>query len=78
MMQENAKARDRKNQGEGNRDADKRYREDAKDFVRSHDTDELGDKARTALEGDQGENLKKAEKAGRKKAKAFDPQVKRD
>jgi hypothetical protein len=62
------------NQGEGNRDAARRYNEDQKQFVQSG---KVADAARRAAGQDPGE-AKKAEQAGRDHAKEFDPEESRD
>jgi len=60
---------DRKNQGEGNRTADRQYRQDTKDFIESGKVDGAAEKARAAREGDEKRSLDKAEEAGRKPAR---------
>ena len=75
------KNRDKKSdkvQGEGDYESARRYRESAEDFAENEDTDQKAEKAKKSLEGDEREKLKQAEKAGKEKAKEFDPQVKRD
>ncbi|MGP1394753.1 MAG: hypothetical protein ACTS3R_04520 [Inquilinaceae bacterium] len=54
------------NQGEGNRSADEAYREDTKKFVESGKVDESAKKAKTALEGEEREELERAEREGKK------------
>lgn len=54
------------NQGEGNRSADKAYREDTRNFVESGKVDENAQKAKNALEGSEREELEKAEREGKK------------
>lgn len=69
---------DKKEQpGEGNREADRRYREHTKDFVESEDPQE---KAREAEPGsrEEAERLKQAEETGKEQAKEKDPSVERD
>lgn len=67
-------ADDKKTQGEGDREADRHYREKTRDFVESGKVDEAAEKA-----GDQDpEEARKAEEAGRKRAKEVDPEVHRD
>ena len=60
---------DRKNQGEGNRTADRQYRQDTKDFIESGKVDDAAEKARAAREGDEKRSLDRAEKAGKKPAR---------
>lgn len=62
------------NQGEGDRAAAKRYYEDAEEFAKSGKVEEAG---RKAGEGDKAD-MERAEKAGKDRAKEFDPAVERD
>lgn len=64
------------NQGEGNRDADRHYREKTEDFAHSGKVD---DKAKEAAKGvkSPGQPLSSEEKAGRERAAEFDPEVAR-
>ena len=62
------------NQGEGDREAARRYNEDQQQFVLSGKVDEAARKA-----GDQDpDEARKAEQAGRDRAKEFDPEETRD
>ena len=63
--------------GEGNREADRRYRERTKDFLEKEDA---GKKAREAEPGSrkEAEKLRKAERKGKEQAAEKDPAVKRD
>lgn len=54
-----------KNEGEGNRSADRDYRKDTRDFIESGKVDKAAEKAKAAVEGDEADSLKKAEKIGR-------------
>jgi hypothetical protein len=63
-----------KNQGEGDRESAERYNEKTQEFVESGKVDEA---ARRAGEGDP-EEMRKAEEAGKKRAKELDPAVERD
>ena len=63
-----------RNQGEGDRESAKRYNEDQQAFVKAGKVDEA---ARKAGEGDTKE-MEQAEKAGKERAKEFDPALKRD
>ncbi|MEX2615065.1 MAG: hypothetical protein WD767_03115 [Alphaproteobacteria bacterium] len=58
-----------KNQGEGNREADKDYRSSTRDFVKSGKVSDSAEKARDAVEGAEREDLKQAEREGRKPAR---------
>ena len=66
-------AKDDKPKGEGDREADRHYREKTRKFVKSGKVDEAAEKAR----GQDPEEAKKAEQAGRKRAKEVDPEVHR-
>lgn len=65
------------NQGEGNRGAAKAYNEDTKEFAQSGRVQETAQDARKALEGAEGDDLRRAEKEGRSHAKGEDPALKR-
>lgn len=58
---------DRRNEGEGNRTADRDYREKATDFTKSHDTEKLAKKAKKQLDGKDGDKLREAEAKGKSK-----------
>ena len=73
MSTQTSKHAKTENQGEGNREADRRYREDSKAFVQKEDVGKHAEKARDALDGRERDQLKQAEKTGREKAKGFDP-----
>jgi hypothetical protein len=65
---------DKKVQGEGDRKADRNYRERTRKFVESGRVDEAAEKAR-----DQDpDEARKAEEEGRRRAKEMDPEVHRD
>lgn len=51
--------------GEGNYDASRRYREGVKRTVEGGRTEELAEEAKEALEGDEREDLERAEQAGK-------------
>ena len=53
-------------QGEGNYDATRRYDEGVKKSVEKGNAAELADKAKKALEGPEGDELRKAEEIGKK------------
>lgn len=50
-----------KNQGEGNKTADRDYREGVEDFIDSGKVEDAAEKAKDALESDEAEELEKAE-----------------
>jgi len=58
-----------KNEGEGSRTAARHYNKDTRDFVESGKVEKSADKARTAVEGDERKELKRAEKQGMKPAR---------
>jgi hypothetical protein len=67
-----ARKRPRKSEGggEGNREADRRYREDATRFARSGRVEDAADSAEAALEReDEAEELREAEERGRAPAR---------
>ena len=61
-------------QGEGDREADRHYRESTRDFVESGKVDEATEKAREQ----DPEEAREAEKAGRERAREEDPELHRD
>jgi hypothetical protein len=54
-----------KNEGEGNRTADRRYREGVRRHVQSGASEPAADEAERALEGDEADDLRKAEEAAK-------------
>lgn len=60
---------EQKNQGEGNREADRRYREGVQKTVRETTEDERAADARD-LEGDEREEALEAEKTGKSKKRS--------
>lgn len=58
-----------RNQGEGNREAARKYNKNAEETAKSGKVAEKAEEARDAVDGDQGDDLKQAEEAGRLKAK---------
>lgn len=67
-----------RNEGEGNRTAAREYNKATREHARTHDVDAEAKKARKALEGEQGDSLRRAEQTGKSRAKDEDPQVKRE
>ena len=71
---------DKKNQGtvqgEGDYEADRRYREETERFIASGKVDEAAQEAKRAVE-EEGEELEAAEKEGRSRVAEEDPEVKR-
>jgi hypothetical protein len=64
------------NQGEGNREADRHYRDKTRDFVESGRVDDAAQKASPSSR-EEADELRRAEEAGRSRAKEEDPAVKR-
>ena len=64
-----------KNEGEGDRTAARSYNEQQREFLKGVDVERLADKAREAFEGSEGEELRRAEKAGKSRMKEEDPAV---
>ncbi len=60
---------EQKNEGEGNRTAARQYNKDQQEFIESGKVDKAAKEAKRAVEGDQAEKLREAEKAGRSKAR---------
>ena len=56
-----SKLEDAKNEGEGNKSADQRYRTAAKKYAATGAPEEAGEEARRALEGPEREELQEAE-----------------
>lgn len=61
-------------QGEGNVDADRRYREGVKKTIASGDVEQLAEDASRALDGEEGEELRAAEEKGRNAETNASPQ----
>lgn len=57
-----------KNEGEGNKTADRNYREGVRDFVDSGKVDDAAEEAKNALEGDEAEELDQAESDAKNRA----------
>lgn len=65
-------------QGEGNRSADRRYRDATRQFIAEGKVAKAAEEARRALDDDdEREELKRAKEAGRSRAKEHDPELKR-
>lgn len=60
---------EQKNEGEGNRTAARQYNKDQQEFIESGKVDQAAKEAKRAVESDQAEKLREAEKAGRSKAR---------
>jgi hypothetical protein len=66
------------NQGEGNREAARRYNEATRKHVKKGDVQQQAEEAERALEGLEKDELERAEKLGKHHAKEEDPQLERD
>ena len=62
--------------GEGDHEADRRYREETERFIASGRVDEAAREARRAMEEDS-EELEAAEQEGRSRSAGEDPEVKK-
>jgi hypothetical protein len=58
------------NEGEGNRTAAKEYNRKTEEFAKSGKVEPSADKAEQAIEGNEREELEKAERAGRRPARS--------
>ncbi|SFK05268.1 hypothetical protein [Methylocapsa palsarum] len=65
----NSKENAKENEGEGNRSAARRYNEETEKFSHSGKVKPAADEAKRAIEGDEKEELKQAEKIGESHAK---------
>jgi hypothetical protein len=65
VMSEPTKKSDTKNEGEGNRTADRKYREDVRRHVESGAPEPAAEEAQEALEGTEADELRKAEDEAR-------------
>jgi hypothetical protein len=63
------------NQGEGDRESARRYNQNAEKFAHSGDVDQAAEKAKTDLEGPEGDKLREAEQQGKKRIAEEDPQL---
>ena len=64
-----------RNEGEGNRTADRQYRQGVQDHVQHHDVQGDAQRARDAVDGPEGKELRRAEEEGKSHAKGEDPQL---
>jgi hypothetical protein len=68
--------RESKVQGEGDREADRRYRKRTKEFLENNDVKKAAIRAAPETKA-EAESLKAAEAAGKKRAKGEDPALRR-
>jgi hypothetical protein len=66
-----------KNEGEGNRSADRRYRAGVKRTVDSGKVAEKAKEAEQAIEGGEGEELRDAEREGQRHSHGEDPALRK-
>ena len=64
------------NQGEGNKEADRHYRDKTRDFVESGRVDEAARRS-APTSAQEAEELRRAEEEGRSRAKEEDPALRR-
>lgn len=72
-----AEQKNQANEGEGNRTAARRYNEGASEHAKSGKVADEAKAARDAFEGAEGDELRRAEEAGRKRAAEEDPALDR-
>lgn len=63
------------NEGEGNRTAARAYNQDQQRFVESGKVEEAARVAKEALEGGEGNQLQRAEEAGKHRSRGEDPEI---
>jgi hypothetical protein len=76
-MAEDKKTTGQANEGEGNRTAARAYNKSQQQFVKSGQVAEKAREAEDALEGREGEDLRRAEAEGKRHTHGEDPQIKR-
>jgi hypothetical protein len=59
-----------RNEGEGNKTADRQYRRDTEDFIESGEVSDAAEKARDARESGERDALDRAEETGKKPARS--------
>jgi hypothetical protein len=68
---------DQKNEGEGNQTAARQYNEAQKSFAESGKVGAAAKDAARAVDGPEGDELRKAEEIGKRHAHGEDPQLKK-
>jgi hypothetical protein len=76
-MAEDKKTTGQANEGEGNRSAARAYNKAQQDFVKRGQVAEKAREAEDALEGREGDELRRAEAEGKRHTHGEDPNVKR-
>ncbi len=77
MTQERKQTKMDGNQGEGNRGAAEAYNTGAREFAQSGKVAKQAEKAREDLEGENGEELRRAEKEAKSRSKGEDPEFRK-
>lgn len=65
------------NQGEGDRESARRYNKNVEKFANSGEVDQAAERAKTDVDGPEGEKLRQAEQEGKKRAAEEDPELRR-
>jgi hypothetical protein len=65
------------NEGEGNKTADRHYREGVRRTVQSGEVDKKAKEAERAYDGAEGDELRRAEQQGKKRSHGEDPALKK-
>jgi hypothetical protein len=65
------------NEGEGNKSADRRYREGVKHTIDSGQVEKKAKEAEKAVDGPEGQELRRAEEAAKKHSHGEDPRLKK-
>jgi hypothetical protein len=73
-MPQNPKQAPQPNEGEGNKSADKQYRQGVREFEEQHDTESLGRSAKRDIEREPG-GYQAAENEGRRRMAEEDPEL---
>jgi hypothetical protein len=66
-----------KNEGEGNHTAARQYNAEQHEFAKSGKVEQAAKDAAKAVDGPEGEDLRKAEDAGKRHSHGEDPQLKK-
>lgn len=75
-MTEDESQADKSQQGEGDRESDRRYRKDTRKFVEDGKVDEAAEKARNMTDGEARQSLI-AEEIGKSRSRGEDPEIAR-
>jgi hypothetical protein len=69
--------KDSRNEGEGNKTADRHYRDGVTRTIQSGQVDKKAKEAERAYDGAEGDELRRAEQAGKKHSHGEDPALKK-